>query len=47
MSLHRRLVARTVAEHRVGMAARASFDQPPELGLAAVAHLSRYRGTFR
>lgn len=29
------------------MVATASFDQSPELGLAAVAHLSRYRGTSR
>ncbi len=29
------------------MAATASFDQSRELGLAAVAHLSRYRGTSR
>ena len=29
------------------MVASASFDQSPELGLAAVAHLSRYRGTSR
>jgi len=34
-------------EHRVGMAATASSDQSPELGLAAGAHLSRYRGTSR
>jgi integrase/recombinase XerD len=36
-----------IAEHRVGMAATASFAQSRELGLAAVAHLSRYRGTSR
>ena len=29
------------------MAAAASFDQSHELGLAAVAHLIRYRGTLR
>ncbi len=29
------------------MAATASFEQAPELGLAAVAYLSRYRGTSR
>ncbi len=29
------------------MAATASFEQSRELGLAAVAHLSRYRGTSR
>ncbi len=29
------------------MAAAASFDQSHELGLAAVAHLFRYRGTSR
>ena len=29
------------------MAATASFNSSPELGLAAVAHLSRYRGTSR
>ncbi len=34
-------------EHRVRMVASASFAQSPELGLAAVAHLSRYRGTSR
>ncbi len=37
----------SVREHRVGMAATASSDQSRELGLAAVAHLSRYRGTSR
>jgi integrase/recombinase XerD len=41
------MVRLSVAEDRVGMAATASFDQSPELGLAAVAHLSRYRGTSR
>ncbi len=34
-------------EHCVGMAATASFDQSRELDLAAVAHLSRYRGVSR
>jgi integrase/recombinase XerD len=37
----------SVGEHRVGIAATASSDQSRELGLAAVAHLSRYRGTSR
>jgi integrase/recombinase XerD len=36
-----------VGEHRVDMAAPASFDPSRELGPAAVAHLSRYRGTSR
>jgi len=36
-----------VREDRVGMAATASFAQSRELDLAAVAHLSRYRGTSR
>jgi integrase/recombinase XerD len=36
-----------VSEDSGVMAATASFDQPPELALAAVAHLSRYRGTSR
>jgi integrase/recombinase XerD len=47
LSLHRPLVEPRVAEHRVGMAAPASFQEPRELALAAVAHLSRYRGTSR
>ncbi len=34
-------------EHCVAMAATAFVDQSRELGLAAVAHLSRYRGTSR
>jgi integrase/recombinase XerD len=46
-SLHRRLVEPSVAEQRVAMAATASVDQSCELGSAAVAHLSRYRGTSR
>jgi integrase/recombinase XerD len=47
MSLGRPLVALLRREHRVLMVASASVDQSPELGLAAVAHLSRYRGTSR
>ncbi len=47
LSLHRPLVELGVEEHRVGMAATASLDPSRELGLAAVAHLSRYRGTSR
>jgi len=47
VSLHRPLVELSTVEHRVGMAATASSDQSPELGLAAGAHLSRYRGTSR
>jgi hypothetical protein len=47
MSLDRPLVALLLAEHRVRMVASASVDQSHELGLAAVAHLSRYRGTSR
>jgi integrase/recombinase XerD len=47
VSLHRPLVEPSIVEHRVGMAATASSDQSRELGLAAVAHLSRYRGTSR
>ncbi len=46
-SLHRRLVEPSVPAHRVAMAATASVDESRELGLAAVAHLSRYRGTSR
>ena len=34
-------------EHPVRMVASAPVDQSPELGLAAVAHLSRYRGISR
>jgi integrase/recombinase XerD len=47
VSLDRPLAKPPGTDQRVGMAAPASFDQPPELGLAAVAHLSRYRGTSR
>jgi integrase/recombinase XerD len=47
MSLDRRLVASLRRRHRMWMVASASVDQPPEFGLAAVAHLSRYRGTSR
>jgi hypothetical protein len=47
LSLHRRLVEPSVAEHRVAMAATAPVDQSRELGSAAVAHLSQYRGTSR
>jgi integrase/recombinase XerD len=47
MSLDRPLVASLRREHRFCMVASASADQSPELGLAAVAHLSRYRGTSR
>lgn len=47
LSLDRPLVEAWAGEHRVAMAAIASFDQPPQLGLAAVAKLSRYRGTSR
>jgi hypothetical protein len=36
-----------VDEHRVAMAVAASLDPSREVGLAAVAHLSRYRGTSR
>jgi integrase/recombinase XerD len=41
------MVPLAIGEHRVGMAVTASSDQSRELGLAAVAHLSRYRGTSR
>ncbi len=47
LSLDRPLVRQRVAEQRVGMAATAAFDQSRGLGCAAVAHLSRYRGTSR
>jgi site-specific recombinase XerD len=47
MSLDRPLAAAIPREHRVWMVASASVDQSPELGLAAVAHVSRYRGTSR
>ena len=41
------LVGSSAAEQAGGMAASASFDQTRELGLAAGAHLSRYRGVAR
>ena len=42
------MVAEAERAHRVGMAAvDASLSGSQELGLAAVAHLSRYRGTSR
>ena len=47
MSLDRPLVALLWREHPVWMVASASVDQSPELRPAAVAHLSRYRGTSR
>ena len=47
VSLDRPLAEPTGTEQRVGMAAPASFDQSRELGLVAVAHLSRDRGTSR
>jgi integrase/recombinase XerD len=47
MSLHWPLVEPSTREHRVGMAATASSDRSRQLDLAAVAHLSRYRGTSR
>ncbi|MCU1674380.1 MAG: Site-specific recombinase XerD, partial [Frankiales bacterium] len=47
VSLDRPLVATVVRDHLVLMVANASADQSPELGLATVAHLSRYRGTSR
>ena len=47
LSLPRPLVGLVVGEHRVGVVALASSDQSPELDLATVAHLSRYRGTSR
>ena len=43
----RPLAKPSIAEHRVDMAVTATSDQSRELGLAAVAHLSRYRGTSR
>jgi len=45
LSLYRPLVELFLEEQHVGMVAPASSDQSPELGLATVAHLSRYRGT--
>ena len=45
--LQRPLVTLLVGEHRVGMVAMASFDQSPELVLATVSHLSRFRGISR
>ncbi len=47
LSLHRLLAELLLGVHRRRTVASASFDQSPELGLAAVAHLSRYRCTSR
>jgi site-specific recombinase XerD len=47
MSLDWPLVGVLAGAHRWGMAGIASFDQSRELGLAAVAYLSRYRGVSR
>ena len=48
VSLRWPMVAEAERAHRVGMAAvDASLSGSQELGLAAVAHLSRYRGTSR
>ena len=48
VSLRWPMVAEAERAHRVGMAAvDASLSGSQELGLAAVAHLSRYRGTPR
>ena len=42
-----RMAPMGIREEPVDVAATAFLDQSPELGLAAVAHLSRYRGTSR
>jgi hypothetical protein len=47
MSLDQPLVASLRRAHSTWMVACASVDQSSELGLAAVAHLSRYRGSSR
>ena len=47
MSLVWPLARQGVGEQPVGMAATACFDASRELGLAAAAHLSRYRGVSR
>jgi site-specific recombinase XerD len=47
VALLRPLVQLVLEEHHVSMVAPASSDQSPELGLATVAYLSRYRGISR